>query len=49
MKPDALAVAVIIFFVGVLLSSTGLIKAFITDPKPPTALEQAVTEQTARR
>ena len=42
MKPDILTLAVLVFCVGVLVSSIGLTDAFQSEPTPPAALQQGI-------
>jgi hypothetical protein len=44
MKNDVLTIAIVVFFIGVLVSSVGLSGVFESEePEVPTALQQGVT------
>ncbi len=42
MKTDVLTLVILVFCVGVLVSSVGLSEAFKSEPTPPTALQQGI-------
>ncbi len=42
MKTDVMSIAVVVFFVGVLVSSVGFTDVFQSEPEPPTALQQGI-------